>query len=167
MPYGYMGKILRVDLDTESVEIESVPEETYRKYIGGRGLAARILYDELPSPLDPFDAKNEVIFMTGPYTGVPAPASARYEVSTLSPQTGMFGAANAGGFFGPTLKRSGFDGIVIRGKAKNPVFLWVSEDQGELRNAEHLWGKDTFKTEDLIREELKDLEAIILNLLLR
>ncbi|NVM30246.1 MAG: aldehyde ferredoxin oxidoreductase family protein [Candidatus Helarchaeota archaeon] len=156
MPFGYMGQILRVDLDTEAIEKETLPDEVYRKYIGGRGIAARILYDELPAGLDPLDGKNEVIYMTGPYTGVTAPASARYEVCTLSPQTGFFGAANGGGFFGPTLKRAGFDGVILRGKAKNPVYLWVNEGEGELRNAEKLWGQDTFKTEDLIREELNN-----------
>lgn len=154
MPFGYMGKILRVDLTTEAVETEELPESLYQKYIGGLGLAARILYDDLPKDLDPLDPKNEVIFMTGPYTGVPAPASARYEVVTLSPQTGFLGAANAGGFFGPTLKKTGFDGIVIRGAAKNPLYLWVTEDEGELRDAQHLWGQDTYATEDLIRKEL-------------
>ncbi|NVM53848.1 MAG: aldehyde ferredoxin oxidoreductase family protein [Candidatus Helarchaeota archaeon] len=156
MLFGYNGKILRVDLNAETVANETIPEETYRKYIGGRGLAARILYDELPKNLDPLDGKNEVIFMTGPYTGVSAPASARFEVATLSSQTGLFGAANAGGFFGPMLKRAGFDGVVIRGKAKSPLYLWVSEDKGELRDAQHLWGEDTYKTEDLIREELQN-----------
>ncbi len=156
MPFGYMGNILRVDLDTETIETISLPDEVYRKYIGGRGLAAKFLYDELPVNLDPLDGKNEVIFMTGPYTGVAAPASARFEVVTLSPQTRLLGAANAGGFFGPTLKRAGFDGIIIRGKAKSPVYLWVTEGEGELRNAEQLWGQDSFKTEDLIREELNN-----------
>ncbi len=156
MPFGYMGQILRVDLDAEALENVSIAEEMYQKYIGGRGLAARFLYDELPANLKPFDGKNEVVFTTGPYTGVAAPASARFEVCTLSPQTGFFGAANAGGFFGPTLKRAGFDGVIIHGKAKNPVYLWLNEGEGELRNAEDLWGQDTFKIEDLIRAELNN-----------
>lgn len=156
MPFGYMGQILHVDLDSESVMPEIIPEEVYRKYIGGRGLAARILYDDLPANVDPLDGANEVIFMTGPYTGVSAPASARFEVCTLSPQTGFFGAANAGGFFGPALKHAGFDGIVIRGNAKNPLYLWLNDGEAELRDAQSLWGQDTFKTEDLIRAELKN-----------
>ena len=151
-----MNKVLWVDLDTEKVSSEQIPEEMLRNYIGGRGLAARILYDDLAPKTNPLERQNEVIFMTGPYTGVGAPASARFDVATLSPQTGLFGAANGGGFFGPTLKRAGFDGIVIRGAAKNPVYLWVSEDEGELRDAEKLWGHDSFETEDLIRVELNN-----------
>jgi len=156
VPPGYMGKILRVDLTTESLESESLSDALYRKYIGGRGLAARFLYDELPANLDPLNKRNEVIFMTGPYTGVGAPASARFEIVTLSPQTGLFGAANAGGFFGPTLKRAGYDGIIISGIAKDPVYLWLNEGEAELRSADALWGQDTFKTEDLIRAELNN-----------
>ncbi|MFX1295320.1 MAG: aldehyde ferredoxin oxidoreductase N-terminal domain-containing protein, partial [Promethearchaeota archaeon] len=156
MLYGYMGKVLFVNLNNESVEKKNIPKEMYKTYIGGRGLAARILYDNLPKNVDPLDGANEVIFMTGPYTGVSAPGSSRFEVVTLSPLTCLIGAANAGGFFGPTLKKAGVDGVVIRGKAKNPLYLWVSEGEVELRDAEHLWGKDTYETEDLIREELKN-----------
>ncbi len=156
MTYGYMGKILRVDLDTESVKPEGIPEELYQKFIGGRGLSTKLLYDELPKDLDPWDSKNEVIFMTGPYTGLVAPGASRFEVTTLSPITGLLGAANCGGFFGPALKRSGFDGIVIRGKARNPVYLWVSEDGVELKDATHLWGKDSFETEESIKKELNN-----------
>ncbi|MHA1130565.1 MAG: aldehyde ferredoxin oxidoreductase family protein, partial [Candidatus Helarchaeota archaeon] len=154
MPFGYMGKILRVDLSTETVEPQEIPEEYYRKYIGGRGLSTRILYDDLPKGLDPLDPDNEVIFMTGPYTGLAAPGAARFDITTLSPLTNQLGAANSGGFFGPALKRAGCDGVIIRGKAKSPVYLWVSEGEGELKSADHLWGKDTYKTEDLIKKEL-------------
>ncbi len=154
MLYGYTGKIIRVNLDSQSVQFEEFPEKVYKHYIGGRGLAARILYDDLPKDLNPLDPRNEVIFMTGPYTGVPAPASARFEIATLSPQTGFFGAANAGGFFGPALKRAGFDGVIIQGVSSNPVYLWLNNGEAELRDAEKLWGQDTYITEDLIREEL-------------
>ncbi len=156
MPFGYMGKILWVDLSTETIENQELPEEIYKSYIGGRGLSARILYDDLSADLDPLHPNNEVIFMTGPYTGMAAPGAARFEITTLSPLTKFLGAANAGGFFGSSLKRAGFDGVVIRGKAKDPVYLWVNEDEAELKDATNLWGKDTFETEDLIKAELEN-----------
>ena len=122
---GYMGKYLRVNLTDQKIQEASFDEQTLKNYIGGRGLGVRILYDELPQDLtnfDPLSEKNIVVIMTGPYTGTLSMASARFDVTTLSPHTGFIGASNSGGFFGPTLKKSGFDGIVIKGKSSSPVF---------------------------------------------
>jgi len=156
-PNGYVGKYLRVNLTDQKIQEDSFDEQTLKNYIGGRGLGVRILYDELPKDLTNFDPvceENIVVIMTGPYTGTPSMASARFDVTTLSPHTGFVGAANSGGFFGPTLKKSGFDGIVIAGKSPTPVYLSCVEGNYEIRDAQNLWGKDTFKTEDLIREDL-------------
>jgi len=152
-----MGKVLRVDLSEEKLKEETISKKLLRAYIGGRGLGVRILYNELPRDLanfDPLGEENIVVVMTGPYTGTPGPASARYEVTTLSPHTGFVGASNAGGFFGPALKRAGFDGIIITGRSEIPVYLACIEGKYELRDAQQLWGLDTFKAEDLIKEDL-------------
>ncbi|HUY01508.1 MAG TPA: aldehyde ferredoxin oxidoreductase N-terminal domain-containing protein, partial [Candidatus Deferrimicrobium sp.] len=154
---GYMGKYLRVNLTDHKIKEARLDKGILRKYIGGRGLGVRILYDELPKNLvdfDPFSGKNIVVIMTGPYTGTAAPASARFEVITLSPHTKFLGAANSGGFFGPALKRSGFDGLVIGGKSEEPVYISCIEGNYEIRDAKNLWGKDTFKADELIKEDL-------------
>jgi len=154
---GYMGKYLRVNLTDQKVQEASFDEETLKTYIGGRGLGVRIVYDELPKDLtnfDPLSEENIVVIMTGPYTGTLSMASARFDITTLSPHTHFIGAANSGGFFGPTLKKSGFDGIVITGKSPAPVYLSCIEGKYEIRDAKNLWGIDTFKTEDLIKDDL-------------
>ncbi len=156
---GYMGKYLRVNLTDQIIKEASFDSKTLRDYIGGRGLGVRILYDELPKDLtnfNPLSEKNLIVIMTGPYTGTAAPASARFDVITLSPHTNFLGAANSGGFFGPALKRSGYDGLVITGKSENPVYIACIDGKAEIRDAKNLWGKDTYKTEDLIKEDLKN-----------
>lgn len=156
MPGGYMGKTLRIDLNQEKIEEISFSDDVLRKYIGGRGLATKILFEEIPKGTDPLSPENVVVFMTGPYTGTTGPCSARFEVVTLSAHTKLLGAGNSGGFFGPELKRSGFDGVIISGKASDPVYLWIDDGKAELRSAEKIWGKDTYETEDFIKEELND-----------
>jgi len=118
MAGGYMGTILRVDLTTGEVTQQSFSEETLRSYIGGSGLGARILYDETTPDTDPLGPDNRLIFLTGPLVGTRALNFGRYHVVTRSPLTGGFGEANSGGSFGPAIKRSGYDGFVFSGKAK-------------------------------------------------
>jgi aldehyde:ferredoxin oxidoreductase len=154
---GYMGKYLRVNLTDQKIKEASFDSKTLHDYIGGRGLGVRILYDELPKDLsnfNPLSEKNLIVIMTGPYTGTAAPASARFEVITLSPHTHFLGASNSGGFFGPTLKCSGYDGLVISGKSADLVYIACIDGKAEIRDAKNLWGKDTFKTDDLIKEDL-------------
>ncbi len=153
---GYCGKILRVDLSERAVTAEGLDEAHLRNYLGQVGLAARYLYDEVGPEVEPLSPANRLILMTGPLTGTVAPTSARYEVVAVSPQTGAYGEANSGGFFGPELKFAGFDGVIIEGRAEKPVYLWVGEGRAELRDAAHLWGRDTFETEDALRAELAD-----------
>ncbi|MDI3502993.1 MAG: aldehyde:ferredoxin oxidoreductase [Archaeoglobi archaeon] len=153
--YGYMGKLLRVDLTRKEVKEEELKEELARKFIGGSGLAAKILYDELPDPagVDPLSPENILIFMTGPLVGVKVPNSGRHSVCAKSPLTGIWGEANSGGTWGVEFKKTGYDGIVITGKAEKPVYLWIHEGGVEIRDASHLWGRDTFETDDIIKEE--------------
>ncbi len=156
---GYMGKYLRINLTDQKIKEASFDPRTLRDYIGGRGLGVRILYDELPKDLSNFNALSEenlIVIMTGPYTGTAGPASARFDVITISPHTNFLGAANSGGFFGPNLKRSGYDGMVISGKSADPVYITCIEGKAEIHDAKNIWGKDTYKTEDLIKEDLKN-----------
>jgi aldehyde:ferredoxin oxidoreductase len=159
MADGYMNKILRVNLSTAKMQIEPVPEDWKRNYIGGNGFAARILYDELKPGIDPLGPENKLIFMTGPLTGTICPTSGRYAVYAKSPLTGVWGEAHSGGHFGPEMKFSGFDGIVIEGRSEKPVYLFIDDGKPELRSAEDLWGRDTHETEEMIKEEIGDDEV--------
>jgi len=151
--YGYMGKLLRVDLTKGKIIEEELKEELAKKFIGGSGLAAKIIYDELSPDVDPLSPENILIFMTGPLVGVKVPNSGRHAVCAKSPLTGIWGEANSGGTWGVEFKKTGYDGIIITGKAEKPVYLWIHEGGVEIRDASHLWGKDTFETDDIIKEE--------------
>jgi aldehyde:ferredoxin oxidoreductase len=156
VPRGYMGKILRVNLTTKSLKVEPTSEEVARKYLGGKGYAVYLLYKYLkeyekagisPKDIDALGPENVLIFATGPGTGVPGfPSSGRYHVMALkSPLTGSIGSANSGGEFGPFLKFSGFDAVVIEGASETPVYLAVVNGEAELRDA-RAYGAKTFLT---------------------
>jgi aldehyde:ferredoxin oxidoreductase len=154
MANGYMGKVLRVNLTTGETSLQVFDDAVLRKYIGGSGLGAKILFDETGPETDPLGPENRLIFMTGPVVGTKAFNSGRYHVVTKSPQTGIFGEANSGGTFGPALKEAGFDGLVFTGKSPRPVFLWLDDGKVEIRDAGHLWGKDTFEVDESLKNEL-------------
>ncbi len=156
MVNGYTGNILRVDLTKESVSIENPDEIFYRRYIGGEGFIAFYLLKELKTDIDPLGPKNKLIFATGPLTGYAIPGTGRNSVGAKSPLTGGFGEAEVGGHWGAESKHAGFDAIIIEGKAKNPVYLWINDGQAEIKDASHLWGKITGETEAIIKEELDD-----------
>ena len=149
--YGWMGKILRVDLTTETVHHEPLDEDLCHDFIGGRGINSKILYDEIELDSSPFAPENVLIFGTSPLSGTSAPSTPRCTVTGKSPLTGILGDANFGGFFAPYLKCAGFDHIIFTGKAKNHVFLSVEDGKAKIRNADHLWGKSTHETEKIIR----------------
>jgi len=153
---GYVGKLLHVDLTTGKINDEPLNETYAAQYIGGAGLAARYLYDSIDAQTDPLAPDNPLIFMTGPLDATPAPSCGRFVVVARSPQTGLYGEANAGNFFGPDLKLAGYDGIIVRGKSPTPVYLLIRDNKIELRDAKHLRGKTTFDTGDAIRAELDD-----------
>ncbi|HHW26646.1 MAG TPA: aldehyde ferredoxin oxidoreductase, partial [Firmicutes bacterium] len=150
---GFTGKLLEVDLSEGTVRAVPQRNRDMTEFIGGSGISARILFEETGPDTDPLGPENVLCFMTGPVTGTEVFSSGRHEVSAKSPQTGIFGEASAGGYFGVALKRSGFDGIVIRGRAPKPVYLWVHDDTAEIRSASDIWGKDTFKTDEMVRAE--------------
>jgi len=142
---GFSYRILEVDLSTRITKVTEYGEEALRKYFGGSGLAASILLDRFDSSLDPFHPQSPLIFMTGLFTGIPVPCGCRVSLCTKSPLR-IWGEANAGGYWGPELKFTGFDGLIITGKAKEPSYLWVTSTGAEIRSAKALWGKGTFET---------------------
>lgn len=146
MPYGYMGKILFVDLSKKTIEAKPLDEEI-KLYIGGKGYGARLLYDIAPAGIDAFDEKNPLIFGTGPYNGTFGVQSTRFTVTAKSPLTGTIGNVTAGGDLANTMKRAGYDFIVVSGKAKTPVMLDIDEDKAEIKPADKLWGLGTIETQ--------------------
>lgn len=158
---GYVGKLLIVDLSAGKISTEPLNEKYATQYIGGAGLAARYLYDAIDVHTEPLAPDNPLIFMTGPLDATPAPSCGRFVVVARSPQTGLYGEANAGNFFGPDLKLAGYDGIIVRGKAPTPVYLSINENKIELRDATHLLGKTTYETGDAIRTELNDPKVTV------
>lgn len=163
MMKGYTGRILRVDLTTGKIEVESLDDDLARKYLGGSGLCAKILWDETTADTDPFSPENPMVFMTGPFSGTSVLFSSKVRVATISPLTGILGEALAGGHWGAELKHAGFDGIVVKGKARNPVYLWIKDGDVKLVNADHVWGKDIYVTDEIIRKET-DEKAVVLNI---
>ena len=153
---GYGGTILRVDLAKKEIVKASLDPQLTTSFIGGRGINSWLLYQNVIPGESPFHPQNPLIFGIGPLTGTMLPAASRFTVTARSPLTYGHGDANAGGFFGPELKFAGYDHIIFTGKAQSPVYLFIENDRIELRDASHLWGKDTWETQRLIKEELKD-----------
>ena len=151
---GYMGSLLRVDLGTRKFAIETLPEEMKQQYVGGTGLGAKVLYDEVPPGVEWSDPENRVILACGPFGGTCISGSGTFSVVFKGPMTDMAAATQANGFLGAFLKFCGFDGIILQGQAKELSYLHVHDGHAELRDARHLAGKDTYETEDLIKEEL-------------
>ncbi|WP_300460206.1 aldehyde ferredoxin oxidoreductase family protein [Desulfobacula sp.] len=151
--YGWMGKILRVDLTTGACIECALDPSVAKDYIGGRGLGIHLLNQEMDPNGDAFSPENPMIMATGPLTGTGAPTGARYMVMTKSPLTGAVTCSNSGGMFPTEFKRTGFDAIMFKGASKSPVYLWIDQGKAELRPADHLWGKDTHQTTDLLLTE--------------
>ncbi|MFX0038249.1 MAG: aldehyde ferredoxin oxidoreductase family protein [Promethearchaeota archaeon] len=156
MVNGYTGNILRVNLTGMKISIEYPDEIFYRRYIGGEGFVAYYLLKEVPPGIDPLSPQNKLIFATGPLTGFAIPGTGRNSVGAKSPLTGGFGEAEVGGHWGAELKHAGFDAIIVEGKARSPVYLWINDSKAELRDASHLWGKYTGEAQEIIQKELDD-----------
>ena len=152
--FGFMGKILRVDLSNGKISEEPTPEQDARMFLGGNGLATKILFDELEGGVDPLGPANKLILMAGPLTGTISPSSGRFSGVAKSPLTGLWGSANSGGRWGLDLKRSGYDGIILEGAATKPVLLAIDNGKAALRDAERLWGKGVKETSEVIKQEL-------------
>jgi aldehyde:ferredoxin oxidoreductase len=156
---GYMGKILRVDLSTGELWDESLDERYARDFVGGSGLAARMIYDMVDGETDPLGPDNPLIFMTGPLVGTPMVSAGRCSVCALSPLTSIWGESNTGGFIGPEIRFAGYDGIVATGRAAKPVWLSIVEGHAELHDATDLWGRDSYETQEWVRAALGEPKA--------
>jgi len=153
---AWVGQILRVDLSAGEHIIEEMDPEFARGYIGAQGTASKILYDEVDPAIDGLDPENKLIFSTGALCGTGAVSSVRSVWAAKSPLTGAIAFSNIGGYFPAEVKFAGYDMIIIEGKADEPVYLSIEDDEIEIRDAQDLWGKDVFETEDLIRAEIED-----------
>jgi aldehyde:ferredoxin oxidoreductase len=156
---GYKGQLLRVNLTNKKITKEPLREDWARDFVGGVGYSARLLYQELKPKIDPLGPKNKLIFMTGPVNGTMIPAASRSCVCAKSPLTGSFFHSIFGGYFGPELKFAGYDGLVVEGASKKPVYLFIDDNKVKIRSAEHLWGKSSLEAQEIIRKEIGD-EAI-------
>ncbi len=154
--FGHINKLIRVNLTESRIFTENLDRYDLKEYIGGSGLAAKIIFDELDPSVDPLSPENILLFMTGPLTGTASPSCGRYCVCTKSPLTGLWAESHAAGFWGPELKFSGYDGIIIKGRSDSPVYLSIIDGKIELRNASKLWGADTYQTEEYLKDELED-----------
>lgn len=158
---GWTGKLLRVDLTDRSVGVEPLNMAWARDFIGGRGLGARYLYAEMDPKVDALSPDNTLIFATGPLTGTNASCGARYMVVTKGALTGAITTSNSGGHWGPELKFAGYDMVIVEGRATEPVYLWIYDDDVKIRDAGRLWGKTTWEAEDAIREESGVPDAVV------
>jgi aldehyde:ferredoxin oxidoreductase len=150
---GYHNKLLRVNLTDHSYKIEEIPEEILLKYIGGRGLGVKLLFDELPANTDPLSPENKLLFVTAPLHGSNAATASRFSVVCKSPLTGGIGETNSGGHFGVDFKNTGYDVLIFEGKSEKPCYLYLNGDSVEIRDAQKLWGKTSDVTTDLLYEE--------------
>ncbi|WP_432663878.1 aldehyde ferredoxin oxidoreductase family protein [Wukongibacter baidiensis] len=164
MSCGYLGKILRINLTDESIKIEEPSDIFYRTYMGGKGFIAHYLLKELEPGIDPLGEENKLIIAAGILTGLPVAGVPRFAVGAKSPLTGGYGQSEAGGFWGPELKKSGFDGLIIEGKADKPVYIYIKDEQVEIRDAGHVWGKETGETQELLFDELGDKSVKVLQI---
>ncbi|MFO7781503.1 MAG: aldehyde ferredoxin oxidoreductase N-terminal domain-containing protein [Spirochaetia bacterium] len=147
---SYMGKMLRVNLTSRIITTEDTPMDLARLYLGGRGLGSRILINEIDPKIDALSPENKLIYATGPLSNTTAPTGGRFMVVTKSPLTGTIASSNSGGVFGAYLKKAGYDIIIFEGKSEKPVYLSVSPDGVELKDATHVWGKRVEATTDAL-----------------
>ena len=153
---GTWGKLLHVDLTEGKHWVEEPSDDLYLKLAGGRGLVAYLLLRDMPAGADPLGPENLLIFAPGPLQGSNLPGSGRHGVGGKSPLTGAIASAEAGGWWGHEFKRAGFDALIVQGKSEKPVYLWIKDGEVEIRDAAHLWGRDTADVEWAIQEELDD-----------
>jgi aldehyde:ferredoxin oxidoreductase len=154
--YSYSGRALRVNLTEGTSQTQPTEEHLARGFLGGRGFNVKRLWDELPAHTDGLSPENILIFGVGPLVGTLFPGGARFNVTAMSPHTGILGDSNAGGFFGPELKFAGYDQVIIQGRADHPVYLWIRDDIVEVRDARDLWGRDVWETTLALQQELGD-----------
>jgi aldehyde:ferredoxin oxidoreductase len=156
IPGGYAGKILRVNLSNNSISEERLDKLFCRRYLGGTGFISYFLYRELKQGVEPLSVDNKLVFALGPVTGTPMIGSGRSAVGGKSPLSGGIALSQVGEYWGSELKRAGYDCIIIEGKAEKPAYIWVNDGEASIKDARHLWGKETKETQQAIRAELGD-----------
>ncbi len=147
---GYTGKIARINLSNGTINEYPITERDREMFLGGKTLAAKIIFDSIKSGIDPFSEENLIVITTSPLTGSTSPCSSRFNVSTISPLTNLLASSNCGGSFGLHLKKAGYDGLVISGKSKEKVYIDITNGVISINNAEHLWGKNTSEAQELL-----------------
>jgi len=159
---GIWKKVLRVDLSRRSIQIEELSSDLYKNFIGGDGLSGNLIFNEVKKNINPFDPENRIIFSVGPFQGTnKIPGDAKFCVSTKSPLTETYANSMAGGSWGLLFKRTGYDALIIQGRAETPVFLWIHNEGAEICDAEKFWGLDTYETIKKIREKIGEKRASI------
>ena len=161
MAYGWTGTVLRINLTDRTITKEPLNEDWAKEYVGGRGLGAKYLSEEMDPTVDALDPENKMLFVTGPLTGTNASCGSRYMVVTKGPLTNAITTSNSGGYWGPQLKFAGYDMLILEGKASSPCYLWIYNDTVEIRDADHLWGKTVWETEEELRSELGVPDSVI------
>ncbi|MBF0242776.1 MAG: aldehyde ferredoxin oxidoreductase family protein [Desulfamplus sp.] len=158
---GYAGKILRIDLTKDEIVKEPLAQKMRDEFIGGRGFVAKMLFDETPKGTDPLSEDNIFLATTGPLTGHFLPASGKTHFGTKSPSTGGYADSNMGGHFGPALKYAGYDALVLKGRAKEPSYIFIDDEQVEIRSAQKYWGQGSMVTEEMLKKDLGEDFQII------
>jgi aldehyde:ferredoxin oxidoreductase len=153
MPYSYAGRLIRLDLSTRRWHVQAIGDDSIQKYLLGGGLAAKTYYDEMEPDRGPLDPESSLILMIGALSGTILPASCRLCICGQSPLTGIWSESTVGGHWAAQLRAASYDGLVLTGRAEEPVYVWISDDTVEIRPAGHLWGLETYETADGIREE--------------
>ena len=148
---GYVGKILRVNLSKRKITNEDISDQMKEKFLGGRGFAVKILWDEVKG-VDPLSEDNKIVFATGPLSGLPVPSSGKMVIATKSPLTGGYGDSNIGSRASIHLKKAGYDVLVVEGCSEHPCYLFIEDDKVQILDAKDLWGKDTFKVQDILEK---------------
>jgi len=159
MPYGFMGRILYIDVTERSYKTIPLDEGFIKKWLGATGIGIKLLMDYQEPRIDPFHPCNPLVFTVGPFVGTMVPCSSRYGVFAKSPLSNLLGEAYSAGFWCLEFKRAGYDALVVKGKADRPLYLYIEDDTVHFLDASHLWGKTTWETEDTIRRELGDHEV--------
>ncbi len=159
MPKGYMGKILWIDLSTEKLEEQELPEEDYRAYLGGYGLATKLIYENMTKNIEPLSPESIFGFFPGLLTGTTAPLTGRVMVAGKSPLTGTWGDSNCGGYFGPEIKKCGYDAILIKGASNTPKIISIIDGDNSFLDASEYWGLDVVQTEGKLKEKFGKIQV--------
>ncbi|TFG02874.1 MAG: aldehyde ferredoxin oxidoreductase [Promethearchaeota archaeon] len=160
MPNGYMGTILWIDLSEDSFREENLSEKIYRQYLGGYGLASKLVYENLPPKIESFDPEALLGFFPGLFTGTIAPMTGRFMVVGKSPLTGTWGDSNCGGYFGPEIKKCGYDAIIVKGRANEPKYILINNGEKQILDASNLWGLDVVQTEEKLHQKYGNVQVM-------